>query len=293
MAQQKTLKLGLPKGSLQDSTLALLARAGYRFSVGPRSYHADCDDETIKGTLIRAQEMARYVEKGTFDCGLTGLDWVVENNAKVHEVCELIYSKASMRPVRWVLAVPDDSKMKTVKDLEGKRISTEAVNMAKRYLKKNGVNAEVEFSWGATEVKVPELVDAIIELTETGSSLRANKLKIIDTVMTSTTRFIASREAWKDSWKRQKIENIALLLQGAIDADSRVGLKMNIETKNLDKALKVLPAMQSPTVSHLTDEKWVALETIIEEKTVREIIPELRRVGARGIIEYPLNKVID
>ena len=288
----QVLQLGLPKGSLQESTLSLMSRAGYRFSVGPRSYYATCDDPEIKAVLIRAQEMASYVEDGVFDGGLTGLDWILENNAKVHEICDLAYAKASMRPVRWVLAVPEGSKFRSVKDLEGKRIATEVVNLSKKYLKKHGVKAHVEFSWGATEVKAPDLVDAIIEVTETGSSLRANNLKIIDTVLESTTKFIANRDSWKDPWKREKLENMALLLKGAIAAEGKVGLKLNVERKKLEKVLAMLPALKSPTLSELTDPDWVALETVIDESTVRQIIPALRRAGATGIIEYSLNKII-
>lgn len=282
----------MPKGSLQDATLALMRRAGFVFNVGPRSYHATCDDPEIEGKLIRAQEIARYVEDGVFDAGLTGLDWVKENGAKVHEVCALTYSKASSRPVRWVLAVPESSSIKTPKDLQGKRIATELVRVTKRYLRKHGVTAEVEFSWGATEAKPPELVDAIIEATETGSSLRANNLRIVDTVLESSTRLIANRQAWENKWMRQKIENVAMLLEAAITAEGKVGLKLNVHEKDIKKVLKVLPAITSPTVSALTDEGWLALETILDESTVKQIIPALRRSGAVGIIEYPLNKVI-
>lgn len=286
------LKLGLPKGSLQESTIKLFAKAGYHFSVSDRSYFPSIDDEEISAILIRAQEMARYVDDGVFDVGLTGKDWIVENNADVIEVADLVYAKQSRRPVRWVLAVAEKSNIKSVKDLEGKRIATEVVNITQKYLKEHGVSADVEFSWGATEVKVPDLVDAIVEVTETGSSLRANKLRIIDTVLTSTTKLIANKHSWKNAWKKEKIENMAILLKSAIAAEERVGLKMNVKKDHLEKILKILPSITSPTISHLKDENWVALETIIEETIVRKIIPELLRNGATGIIEYPLNKVI-
>jgi ATP phosphoribosyltransferase len=290
--QQKVLRVGLPKGSLQETTLGLFRKAGFNFIVGSRSYSAECDDPEITGLLIRAQEMSRYVEDGVFDVGLTGLDWVLENHSKVVEVADLIYAKQSMRPVKWVLAVPDASPFRTVKDLQGKRIATEVVNIARDYFAKHGVKAEVEFSWGATEAKAPELVDAIVEVTETGSSLRANKYRIIDTVLESWTKLIASKAAMRDPWKRSKIENIALLLQSAINAEGKVGLKMNVPCRSLQKVLKVLPAITSPTVSQLSDAEFVALETIIEEALVKRLIPELKRAGAVGIIEYPLNKVI-
>jgi ATP phosphoribosyltransferase len=288
----RILKLGLPKGSLQAATLILMEKAGYVFHVGPRSYHATCDDPEITGALVRAQEMARYVEQGLFDAGLTGLDWIKESKANVVEVADLIYAKQSMGPVKWVLAAPETSSIQSVKDLEGKRIATEAVNLTKDYLAKHGVNARVEFSWGATEVKTPELVDAIVEVTETGESLRANQLKILDVVLESWPKLIANRTSWQDEWKREKIENLALLLQAAIAAEGKVGLKMNVEKTNLDAVLKILPAITSPTVSYLSDERWVALETILDEKEVRRLIPLLRRAGAVGIIEYSLNKVI-
>ena len=242
--------------------------------------------------LIRAQEMARYVEEGVLDAGLTGKDWIVETGAKIHEVCELIYGKSGLRPVRWVLAVPNDSKIKSVKGLQGKRIATEVVNIAKNYLKKNKVKAEVEFSWGATEVKPPRLVDAIIELTETGSSLAANNLRIVETILSSTTRLIANKKSWQDEWKRRKIENMAMLLQGALTAQEWVGLKMNVEKRNLKRILSILPAMKNPTLAPLSNSNWIDVETVIEEKIVREIVPKLKRAGAQGIIEYPLNKVI-
>lgn len=287
-----SIRLGLPKGSLQEATLALFRKAGYNFATGSRSYTATCDDPEIGGLLIRAQEMSRYVEEGIFDAGLTGLDWIRENRSKVVEVETLVYAKQSMKPVRWVLAVPAASPFHTVQDLRGKRIATEVVNLTKDYLAAHKVKAEVEFSWGATEAKAPELVDAIVEVTETGSSLRANNYRIIDTVLESTTRLIANKDSWRDPWKRRKIETIAMLLKSAIDAGTRVGLKMNAPRETLDAILAILPSITSPTVSGLTDAAFVALEVIIEETDVRRIIPELKRAGAVGIIEYPLNKVI-
>ncbi|KAB2920633.1 MAG: ATP phosphoribosyltransferase [Bacteroidetes bacterium] len=286
------LKFGLPKGSLQESTLQLMSKAGFNFSVSSRSYFPSVDDEELEAMLIRAQEIARYVEDGVFDAGLTGHDWVIENGVDVVSVCDLVYSKQSMRKVKWVLAVHESSPVKTVKDLEGKRIATEVVGITKEYLKRHGVNAVVEFSWGATEVKTPELVDAIVEVTETGSSLRANKLRIVDVVLESNTKLIANKESWSDPWKREKIENMAMLLQGAINAGNRVGLKMNLRRADLEKVTSLIPALRKPTVSQLSDPDWVAIETIIEEKVVRAIIPQLKRHGAEGIIEYPLNKVI-
>ena len=292
MADQ-ILKLGLPKGSLQESTFSLFKKAGYGFSVSPRSYFPSTDDNELEAMLVRAQEIARYVEEGIFDAGLTGKDWILENDADVHEVMDLCYSKQSMRPCRWVLAVPEDSPVKSVKDLEGKHIATEAVKMTQAYLEKNGVQAEVEFSWGATEVKTPDLVDAIVEITETGSSLRANKLRIVDELLVTTPRLIANRSSWEDPWKRRKIENMALLLEGALNAEGRVGLKLNCPREGLDKVLGILPSMKNPTISRLSDDEWVAVETILLETEVRSIIPELKEAGARDIIEYPLNKVID
>jgi ATP phosphoribosyltransferase len=289
----KVLKLGLPKGSLQDSTLELFANAGFKFSVQSRSYFPSIDDDELEAILIRAQEMARYVSQGAFDAGLTGKDWIIETDADVVEVADLVYSKASMRPVRWVLAVPESSPIKSVKDLEGKHIATEVVNITKKYLAANGVNASVEFSWGATEVKPPELADAIVEVTETGSSLRANKLRIVETVLESNTKLIANRAAWEDPWKREKIESMALLLQGAINAQGKVGLKMNAPKAELEKIMSVIPALRLPTVSDLADAKWVALEVIVSEKIVRKVIPELKRAGAEGIFEYNINKLID
>ncbi len=287
------LKLGLPKGSLQNATFELFQKAGFRIRVGERAYVPSIDDPEISCMLIRAQEMASYVEKGILDAGVTGHDWVNECNAKVVEVADLVYAKQGFKPVRWVLAVPENSRIRSVKDLRGKRIATEVVNVTKTYLKKHKVKADVEFSWGATEVKPPHLVDAIVELTETGSSLRANHLRIVDTVLESTTKLIANREAYKNSWKKQKLESLKILLHGALAATERVGLKMNVPKKNLQRILSMLPAITSPTVSQLADDKWVALETILSEKLVRDLIPKLKKGGAEGIIEYPLNKVID
>lgn len=292
MSENK-LKLGLPKGSLQESTMMLLEKAGFRFSGAGRSYYLNSDDETIEARMVRSQEMAPYVEDGHFDAGITGLDWVMETGADVVAVADLVYSKASMRPCKWVLAVPDSSDIKSVKDLEGKSVATEVVNLSRAYFQKHGVNVDVEFSWGATEIKAPEFVDAIIEITETGNSLRANKLRIVETILETNTQLIANKAAWADPWKREKIESIALLLNAAIAAEGRVGLKMNVKSEDLEKVLAILPSITSPTISHLSDERWVAVETIIEEKTVRECIPALKRAGAAGIVEYPLNKVID
>jgi len=292
MTTKSILRLGLPKGSLQDATIEKMAKAGYNIQVSSRSYIPYVDDPELEVRLIRAQEVSRYVEHGYLDCGITGHDWVQENGSEVHEVGEFIFSKATRQAARWVLAVPEDSKIKSVKDLEGKRIATEVVNLTKKYLRKHGVKAEVEFSWGATEVKAHELVDAIVEITETGSSLRANKLRIVDTLLTSTPRLIANHDAWKDSWKRKKIETLALLLKGALEAEAKVGLKMNVPQSNLPKLLQTLPALRNPTVSNLSLAGWVAVETIIDEHVVRELIPQLKAAGAEGIIEYPLNKVV-
>jgi ATP phosphoribosyltransferase len=287
------LKLGLPKGSLQESTFKLFGKAGYRIQVSSRSYYPSIDDSDIECIMVRAQEMARYVDNGIFDVGLTGKDWILEQNADVVEVAELRYAKGGLNPVRWVVAVPEDSPIKTVKDLKGKRIATELVGYTKRYLKSRGVTAaDVEFSWGATEVKPPRLADAIVELTETGSSLRANKLRIVEVMLESTTRLIANRKAWQDPWKRKKIENMAMLLQGALSAEEKVGLKMNVPKKALREIISILPAMHSPTISHQTDPEWVSLEVMLDEKQARGLIPRLKRRGASGIIEYPLNKVI-
>jgi len=286
------LNLGLPKGSLQDATIKLFGMAGFRIQVSSRSYRPAIDDPELEGSFVRAQEVSRYVEHGFFDCGLTGLDWVEENGSDIVEVCDLIYSKASTKRSRWILAVPEESEVRTVKDLEGKRIATEVVGMTRRFLEKHGVNAEVEFSWGATEVKVPDLVDAIVDLTETGSSLRANKLRIVDTLLYTNTKLIANKAAWEDPVKRKKIEDIALLLTSALEAQNKVGLKLNIERAKLDSLLEDLPSLRKPTISPLTADDWVAVETILDEKVVREIIPQLKDLGAEGIIEYPLNKVI-
>ncbi|MDE3170715.1 MAG: ATP phosphoribosyltransferase [Acidobacteriota bacterium] len=286
------LKLGIPKGSLQESTVELFARAGWRISVNSRSYYPGIDDPEIECMMVRAQEMSRYVENGAIDAGLTGKDWIMETGADVEEVAELIYSKTGLGKVRWVLAVAEDSPMKCVRDLEGKVIATEAVRLTEKYLERNGVHARVEFSWGATEVKVPRLADAIVEVTETGSSLRANHLRIVDTLLESSTRFIANRGAWKDPWKREKIANIAMLLEGAIKAYNRVGLMMNVREADLESVLAALPALRNPTVAHLSDPGWVAINTIIEEKTVRQLIPKLKAARAEGIVEYPLNKVV-
>lgn len=284
--------LGLPKGSLQESTFALFKRAGFNVSCSSRSYYPSIDDEEIKCRLLRPQEMSRYVELGKIDAGICGYDWIYENGSDVQEICELNYSKATSNPVRWVIAVPNDSKIKSVKDLQGKRISTEAVGLVKRYLKKNGVKADIEFSWGATEVKAPELVDAIVDLTETGSSLRANNLRIVDTILTSTTRFIANKASWKNAAKRAKLEQLKTLLCGALQAQSRVLLKCNAPEKTLDKVVKVMPALHAPTVNKLTGTGWYAVESVVEEKLVRDLIPALQEAGATGIIELPLNKII-
>ena len=287
------LKLGIPAGSLQEATAELFRRAGYKITFSSRSYYPAINDDEIECLLIRAQEMARYVEDGMLDAGLTGHDWIMENGADVHEVAELIFSKVSRRPVRWVLCVPEDSPVKTVRDLQGKRIATEAVGLTTRYLARHGVTAKVEFSWGATEVKPPKLVDAIVEVTETGSSLRANNLRIVDEVLQSTPRFIANHTAYADPWKRQKIDDIVLMLQGAMAAEGKVGLMMNVPRDQLKSVLSLLPALQQPTISSLSDEAWVDVNTILDESIVRHIIPRLKAAGARGIVEYPLNKVIE
>ncbi|WPJ94566.1 ATP phosphoribosyltransferase [Coraliomargarita algicola] len=292
MENTPLLMLGLPKGSLQDSTIKLFGKAGFNISVSSRSYRPSIDDEELDGRFVRAQEVSRYVEHGYFDCGLTGQDWVRENDSDVVEVCSLVYSRASNKRSKWIIAVPAASPVQTVKDLEGKRIATEVVNITRQYLKDNGVNAEVEFSWGATEVKVPDLVDAIVDLTETGNSIRANNLRIVDTLLYTNTVLIANKAAWENPAKRKKIESIAMLLQAALEANSKVGLKLNIEKSKLNDVLADLPALRNPTINRLTDEAWVAIDTIIDEKVVREIIPELKKRGAEGIIEYPLNKVV-
>jgi ATP phosphoribosyltransferase len=286
------LKLGIPKGSLENATVDLFRRAGFQITTSSRSYFPAIDDPEIECMLIRAQEMARYVEDGVLDAGLTGRDWVEENDAKVETVADLIYAKQSFGKVRWVLAVPDGSPFQSVKDLEGKVIATELVSATKRYLAANGVTAKVEFSWGATEVKPPELADAIVEVTETGSSLRANKLRIIETVLESNTQLIANLDSWNDSSKRRKLEDIRMLLEGAINALGKVGLMLNVEKTNLAKVIGVLPALKTPTISTLSDDRWVAVNTILDETTVRTIIPRLKEAGAQGIVEYPLNKIV-
>ena len=292
MSKKKVIRFGLPKGSLEKPTIEKMAKAGFNVRSSSRSLVPYIDDQEIEIRLIRAQEISRYVELGYLDCGITGLDWVLENGSKVHEVTELIFSRATRRPARWVLCVPEESPVKSVKGLNGKRIATEVVNLTKKYLRKHRVKANVEFSWGATEVKARELVDAIVEVTETGSSLAANNLRIIDELLSSTPRLIANMETWQNCWKRNKIETIAMLLRGALDAESKAGMKFNIEEKNLSKVLKKLPALRNPTVSGLSSNGWVAVETVIEEVVAREIIPMLKAAGAEGIIEYPLNKVV-
>jgi len=286
------LKIALPKGSLQESTYRLFERAGWKISATSRSYFPRIDDQELEAVLIRAQEIARYVQDGVMDCGLTGRDWVEENDADVVEVAALVYGKLENHALRWVVAVPNDSPITSVQDLQGKRIATELVSTTKKYLARNGVEAHVEFSWGATEAKCPELADAIVEITETGSSLRANNLRIMTDVIESVTVLVANKSTWEDPWKRRKIEQLALLLQGALRAEGKVGLKMNVAADHVKRVLSLLPAMKGPTISKLTDETWVAVETVIDEKTVREILPQLKAAGAQDIIEYPLNKVI-
>jgi ATP phosphoribosyltransferase len=284
--------IGLPKGSLEESTVSLFAKAGWRISASSRSYRPSIDDPELDGRFVRAQEVSRYVEHGFFDCGLTGLDWIRENGSDVVEVCDLVYSKVSARKSRWVLCVPEASPVRRAEDLEGKRVATELVNTVKRYFKEKKVNVDVEFSWGATEVKVPDLVDAIVDITETGGSLRANKLRIVDTLLETNTKFVANRASWADAKKRRKIETIALLLKGALEAESKVGLKMNAPKSGLAEIVKTVPSLRDPTISPLSNPGWVALETIIDESVVREIIPQLKALGAEGIVEYPLNKVV-
>jgi len=286
------LGFGIPKGSLQESTLQVMLRAGFRVEARGRSYYPAIDDDEITARLIRPQDMPRFVEVGAVDAGLTGADWVAENGSDVVQVCELVYAKQRLVPVRWVLAVAEDSPYRRVEDLQGKRISTELVNVTRQYLKGRGVQAEVEFSHGATETKVPDLVDAIVELTETGASLRANRLRVIDTVMESTTRLIASHKAWNDPWKKSKIQSIAMLLEGAVLGQSKVGLKMNVANGALERVLALLPALRRPTVSNLADNSGYAVETVLDEKVARDLIPQLKRAGAEGIIEYPLTKVV-
>lgn len=291
MSSQK-LTLGLPSGSLMEPTLDLFEKAGFSISVSRRSYRPSVDDPELEIRLLRAQEISRYVEHGYLDAGITGQDWMTENASDVRQIVDLPFSKVSSQPTRWVLVVPEDSPIRSVKDLEGKRVATEAVGLTKQFFAKAGVHAEVEFSWGATEVKVPDLVDAIVDITETGSSLRANKLRIVDTLMQSFPVLMANHKAWEDEWKRQKLETLSLLLKGALNARDLVGLKMNLPEGNLKNLLEALPALRNPTVSPLAHPGWVAVETVIEEKIVREIIPRLKKLGAEGIIEYPLNKVV-
>ena len=286
------LKLGIPKGSLQDATVDLFARAGWKISLSSRSYVPSIDDDEIECLLVRAQEMARYVETGALDAGITGHDWVVETGAAVDELAELVYAKQRLSRVRWVLAVPEDSPIRVPRDLEGKVIATEVVHIAQKYLERHGTKARVEFSWGATEVKVPQLADAIVEVTETGSSLRANRLRVVDTVLESATVFIMNRSAARDAWKREKAANLILMLQGAIDAASKVGLMLNVHRDHLSNVLSVLPALKNPTISTLSDPEWVAVNTIIEESVVRKILPKLKAAKAQGIVEYPLNKIV-
>lgn len=288
----RKLRIAFPKGSLQESTISLFKKAGYRIRVGHRSYVPSIDDPELEGLLIRAQEIPRYVAQGALDVGLTGWDWILESGVDLVEVAELVYAKEGFRPVRWVVAVPEDSPIERVEDLQGKRIATELVEVTKRFLRERGIEAHVEFSWGATEVKPPELADAIVELTETGTSLRANRLRIVETVLESTTRFVMNRRAYEDSWKREKAENLAMLLKGALEAESKVGLKMNVPKKKLEEVVSLLPALHTPTVSDQTDPDWVAVEVVLEEKVARDLIPKLKRAEAQGIIEYPLNKVV-
>ena len=286
------LKLGIPKGSLEEATVNLFAKAGYNIKIKSRSYFPSIDDNEIECMLIRAQEIARYVQNGVLDAGLTGKDWIQENRADVVEIADLVYSKTSSRPVRWVLAVPNESPIQSVKDLQGKRIATEAVNMTVDYLKKHGVTADVEFSWGATEVKPPKLVDAIVEITETGSSLRANNLRIIETLMESNTKFVMNKEAYDNPWKKQKVERLVLMLQSAMAANGQVGLMMNVPKNKLDEVVKILPEGKKPTIAELTDSNWMDLTVILEEKLIREIAPDLKALGVEEIVEYPINKII-
>lgn len=288
------IRIGLPKGSLQEHTFELFKKAGYNIRLSDeRSYFPTVDDPEIECILLRAQEIAIYVEDGALDAGITGKDWILENGAKVVEVAELVYAKQGLRPVKWVLAVPENSDIKSVKDLEGKRIATEVINLTKVYLEKNKVNAKVEFSWGATEIKAPLLVDAIVDVTETGNSLRANKLRVIDTLLESSTRLIANEESWKDNWKRKKLEELAMLIKGVLLAETKVGLMMNVRKKDIEQILKVLPALQNPTISELSNKEWCNVITIVDKKIVRGLIPLLKEKGAEGIVEYPLNKIIE
>lgn len=286
------LMLGLPKGSLEESTKNLFAKAGWKITTNSRSYRPSIDDAELDGRFVRAQEVSRYVEHGFFDCGLTGYDWIQENGSDVVEVCDLVYSRASTLKSRWVLCVPENSLVQRAEDLAGKRVATELVNTVKRYFAAKNIPVEIEFSWGATEVKVPDLVDAIVDITETGSSLRANKLRIVDTLMETNTKFIANKASWANPAKRKKIETIALLLRGALEAGSKVGLKMNLPRTALDAVVKALPSLRNPTICPLSSPDWIALETIIDESVAREIIPQLKALGAEGIVEYPLNKVV-
>jgi ATP phosphoribosyltransferase len=288
----KTLKLGLPKGSLQEATVELFRKAGIRIDSSDRSYFPYCDDEEIEVMLIRSQEMGKYVQDGLFDAGITGQDWILETRARVKQICELVYGKSGFKPVRWVLAVPESSRIRSIKDLHGKTVATELVNYVTRYFAKIKVGAKIEYSWGATEAKAGTLVDAIVELTETGRSLKANQLRIIENILSSTTRFIANKEAWNDSWKRKKMENISILLKGALAAEGMVGLKMNLKEKDLNRIMNILPSLKRPTVSPLTLPGWMALEVVVDENVVKRMIPDLKRAGAQGIIEYPLNKLI-
>lgn len=290
---EQILRLAIPAGSLQEATVTLFRRAGYNLTVEDRSYSPTLNDSEIDCTLIRAQEIPRYVQDGLMDAGITGYDWICENDADVVEVAEMVYSKRSLKPFRWVLAVPKDSPIQSVRDLEGKRIASEVVNITKRHLEKQGVKALVEFSWGATEAKPPLLADAVVEGTETGSSLRANNLRVIDTLLESTTRFVASKPAWDDPWKRQKIEDIVLMLKGVMAANGKVGLMMNLRRSALEDIVAILPALQQPTISSLADDAWVALNTILDESVVHQILPKLKQAGAEGIVEYPLNKIIE
>lgn len=290
---KRVLKLGIPAGSLQEATGELFRKAGYNIKFSSRSYYPEIDDEEIECLLIRAQEMARYVQQGILDAGITGYDWILENEADVHEICELMFSKVSRKPVRWVLCVPNDSPVQKAEDLDGKRIATEVVNMTRNYFAKRGVSVNVEFSWGATEVKPPKLADAIVEVTETGSSLRANNLRIVDELLQSTTRFIANKNSWADPWIREKLENLALMLQSCLAAEGKVGLMMNVRRIDLEKILSLLPALQKPTVASLSDPDWIDVNTILDESVVRAIVPKLKAVGARGIVEYQITKIID
>ena len=292
-AEKKILKLGIPAGSLQEATAELFKKAGYNIKFSSRSYYPEIDDPEIECLLVRAQEMSRYVESGVLDAGITGYDWILENGSDVVEICELMFSKVSRRPVRWVLCVPNDSPVKSAKDLAGQRIATEVVNLTQSYFAKHGVSVKVEFSWGATEVKPPRLADAIVEVTETGSSLRANNLRIVDEVLQSTTRFIANKDVYADPWKRNKLENISLMLQGCLAAEGKVGLMMNIRRVDLERILALLPALQKPTVSSLSDPDWVDVNTILDESYVRTTVPQLKAAGARGIVEYQISKIID